>query len=82
MPLLRTGSLLTQMTQFERICKPDPHIRELILILYQQFNVNPDSLLPSYVNKWAQDLERTFEIADWSSIWMFTKSISIIVLAK
>lgn len=81
MPLLRTGSLLTQMSQFKSICKSEPHIRGLILILYQQLNVNPDNSPPSYVNKWAQDLERTFEIADWSSIWMATKSSSPNVLA-
>lgn len=65
MPYLNMGSLLTQISQFEQICKSDPHIS----ILYKQLSVKPDNTPPSYVNKWAHDLGCTLEIADWSSIW-------------
>lgn len=76
MPFVRSGFLLTEMTQFECICKSDPHVRGLKLILYQQLNVNLDNSLPPYTDKWAQDLQHTFEVADWSRIWMATKSAS------
>lgn len=66
---------------FEHICKRDPHVRGLILSLYQQLNVNLDNSPPSYTNKWAQDLERTLEITDWSNIWMANKSSSPNILA-
>lgn len=81
MPYLNTGSLLTQMSQFKRICKSDPHIKGLISILYKQLSVKPDSGPPSYVTKWEQDLGRTFDIADWSGIWAANKSSLPNVLA-
>lgn len=75
-PLLTTGSSLNQMTQFERICISDPHIRGPISLLYQQLISKSDENLPSYTAKWALDMNRTFDNKDWSNIWLATKSSS------
>lgn len=75
-PLLSTGSTLNQMTQFERICISDPHIRGLISILYFQLNMISSEFLPSYTTKWAQDMNRVFNKQDWSNIWSATKTSS------
>lgn len=76
-PHLKMGSMLNQLTQFEHICKSDPHIRGLISTLYQHLTNNSNKSLPAYTTKWAQDLGCTFETADWSAIWLATKLSSI-----
>lgn len=75
-PLLSTGSTLNQMTQFERICISDPHIRGFISILYNQLNMISSESLPPYATKWAQDINREFDNQDWSNIWLATKTSS------
>lgn len=61
---------------FESICKTDPHRRGLISELYT-FLIAPETVKPpEYVSRWKIDLNRTFDQADWSSIWQATKSSS------
>lgn len=64
------------MSQFERICNSDPHIRGLISLLYKQLNLIPDDTFPSYATKWSQDMDRTFSRDEWDSIWLATKHSS------
>lgn len=64
------------MTQFERICMSDPHIRGLISLLYHQCNVTSGETLPSYAIKWAQDINQKLDDKDWSNIWLATKTSS------
>lgn len=72
------ASLRSQRTQFERICKSDPHVWGLISMLYQQLNTVTFNAPPSYTDKWANDLERT----DLSKIRMATKFSSNILAIK
>lgn len=75
-PFIRTGSPLNQMSQFECICQSDPHFRGLISLLYRHINITSNETLPSYTVKWSQDMDRTFDIEEWSNIWLATKTSS------
>lgn len=80
-PFLSTNTPLNKLTNFEVICKDEPHARGLISLLYSQGLTQPNSENPSYVQKWEEDLGKTLESADWNLIWSVTKSASPNVLA-
>lgn len=56
------------MSQFERICKGDPHVRGLISIIYRQLNEIHNEIIPTYTTKWSHYMDRTFNNDEWSSI--------------
>lgn len=80
-PYITNGTILNQLSQFERICIKNPHSRGLISSLYSQLLNNPDVDTPNYVRKWETDLGRTLNQSEWSEIWSVTKSFSANIIA-
>lgn len=80
-PLVSTTSPLTHMTSFEEVCKKDPHARGTISTIYSHLLVHSSKDKLSYVQKWEEDLERTFDNSDWKQIWSTTKTASPNILA-
>ena len=80
-PYLQGIDKLSDMTQFERICKRDPHSRGLISILYSQLSTKLTAKLPSYAEKWMNDLGFNIDISTWNKVWSNTKTSSQNILA-
>ena len=81
MPYIQNLSKLDELTQFERICKREPHSKGLISIIYKHLITLPTADPPSYVEKWERDLGLQLESSDWDKIWTTTKSSSQNIIA-
>lgn len=75
-PLTNPESPLPRLSTFESMCKNDPLAKGMISSFYTQLLTKSKSDKLTYVQKWEEDLGRKLDDAEWSEIWLTTKSSS------